>query len=84
MHDGAAGLAIATRDQLREQDFAVGEIRVAAAVAGADSWPDPAGLVDGFELAGAGEIGGNRIALGVDVGGDVVGDLAGVVAKSLT
>lgn len=68
--------------QYADDGLAVGEIGIAFAVAPGLCCADPWYLAGRDQHAGGGEVAHQPIALGVDVGADVMSDRAGVMAEA--
>src|SRR5262249_18705091 len=66
----------------QDPDLAVGVVEIAPAIAARQRRPDPRHLILGRYHAGGFEIAGQRSALEVDIGIDVMGDGPGVVADA--
>src|SRR5690606_42026796 len=77
-----ASRGVALIAQRADQTLAIGEIGVAAAVAAVLGRSGACNLVGGADPAGLGKVADDEIALGVDIGTDMVGDLSGVVAEA--
>ncbi len=75
-------MLIAAFDQDRNLDVAVGEIPVAPAVAAIDGRTDAGDLVDRRYHVGLPEVGSEQIALGVDIGRDMMSDAGVIMAKA--
>src|SRR3954468_5913431 len=67
--------------EFTDTDQAVGKVAVAASIPPGPGRADPGSLVLLDQLAGALEIGHQLVALGVEIRGDVVRDLAGQMAE---
>src|SRR5262245_9072293 len=77
-----AGALAAGFDQPQDPYLAVGVVEIAAAIAAGQRRPDPRHLIFGSHHAGGFEIEGQRPALEVDIGIDVMGDGAGIMADA--
>jgi clan AA aspartic protease (TIGR02281 family) len=73
---------LARRDQAQDPDFAIGVIEIAPAVAPRDGEADAGYLIFGVDHAGGFEIACDRGSLGINVGGDMMRDRAGIVADA--
>src|SRR5260370_5862336 len=79
---GGAGSLPAGLDQAQSPPLAIGEIEIAAAVAAGERRSDAGHLVFGLDHAGAFQVARELLSLGVDIGIDVMGDGAGIVADA--
>src|SRR5436190_8393546 len=78
------GALLAGFDQPQDPHFTIGVVQVAAAVAASERWADAGHLIFGGRHAGSFEVPSPNLALEIDVGVDVMGDGAGVMADADT
>jgi len=69
-------------DQNRKLDLAVGEIPVTLTVAAMERRPDATDIISALDDLRRLQIGSEQIAFGVDVGRDMMGDLAVIVTEA--
>src|SRR6185437_841837 len=77
-----AGLLLAIGNEPQDPDFTIGVIGIAAAIAAVQRRTDAGHLIFGSRHAGVLDVLYQPVALGIDIGGDMMGDGAGEMADA--